>query len=158
MTKLSSDAGPSIEALMEKFEVRSNPDKIRIRRVLGRLAQAKRRQQVQDMMLDLGIAMEMLLLDDNVNHDQLSLAFRIRGAWFIGESPEERLDVAKQLKEIYKLRSEAAHTGALCAADARKLEAAKQSFPAHVRLAERLCRKMIYNGRPDWTKLVLGAI
>lgn len=78
-------------------------------RKVQRLAQAKSRLDVEDAALDLGVALEMVLLDGKV--DQLSLAFRTRGAWLLGETPHERNEIFEALKRLYNLRSEVAHTG-----------------------------------------------
>lgn len=157
-TKISSQDRVSINALMKSYESLGDPEKVRIRRILFRLSQAKRRVQIEDKILDLGITMEMLLLQDNRNNDQLSLSFRLRGSWLLGISPENRIEIYRQLRDIYNYRSQVAHSGVLCKGDAAKIEAVRNAFPMYQSFAENICRKIIQNGKPDWDKVVLNAI
>jgi hypothetical protein len=131
---------------------------MRIQRILYRLSQAKRRTQIEDKILDLGIALEMLLLQDNRNREQLSLSFRLRGSWLIGQSAEDRHEKYLRLRDIYNYRSDVAHGGMLCRGEEAKIENMRRSFPVYQRLAEDICQKIIKGGKPDWTRLVLGAI
>ena len=143
---------------MKSFKTLCDPEKLRIRRICSRLSQAKRRAQIEDKILDLGIAMEMLLLQDNGNNDQLSLSFRLRGSWLLGNSPANRVEIYRQLKDIYDFRSNVAHSGVLCKGDAVKIKTVRDDFPAYQAYAEDICRKIIQDGKPDWGKVVLDAI
>lgn len=127
-------------------------------RVLSRLSQAKRREQIEDKILDLGIALEMALLEDNKNNDQLSLSFRLRGSWLIASDYEERQLIYHQLRDIYNFRSQVAHSGALCGNDAERIRAVRESFQEYALLAERIVRQLIYKTNPDWLSVILGAI
>jgi hypothetical protein len=74
--------------------------------VLSRPSQAKQRDQIEDKILDLGISLEMALLEDNKNNDQLSLSFGLRGSWLIAADYEERQLIYRQLREMYDFRSQ----------------------------------------------------
>jgi len=65
--KLSEDVKSDINGLLNAFWKFIPNDKARISRVLSRLSQAKRRNQIEDKILDLGIALEMAILEDNKN-------------------------------------------------------------------------------------------
>jgi hypothetical protein len=155
--KLRNDCEATIDALLMRYEQLSEIQKARIGRILHRLAQAKGRAQIEDKILDLGIVLEMLLLDDNRNADQLSLSFRLRGSWLIGSSPEDRLAKFRQFRDIYIYRSQVAHTGMLCGGDWEKIKEVEQSFPVYQSLAEDVCKTLILRDKLDWSRLVLGA-
>jgi hypothetical protein len=144
-----------INELIKQFSVLSQKNKTRMIRVLSRLSQAKRRSQIEDKILDLGIALEMILLDDNTNNEQLSLTFRLRGSWLIGEDYESRQTAHGQLKEIYKYRSQVAHTGEL-RGNARQKEQVVTNFSTYVHLAEKIICLIIHQPDINWTETVLG--
>ena len=158
LTKLPSESNALIDIMLMKYEKLNHSEKMRIQRILYRLSQAKRRTQIEDKILDLGIALEMLLLEDNRNHDQLSLSFRLRGSWLIGQSVEDRHEKYRQLRDLYDYRSQVAHGGMLCKGEEAKIESVRQLFLEYQRLAEDICQKIITDVKPDWTRLVLGAI
>jgi hypothetical protein len=58
-----------------------------------------------DCAIELGVALEALLLPDLGPNEQLSLAFRLRGAWLMGATPAERVAFARQFNDIYGRRS-----------------------------------------------------
>ena len=135
----------------------SEKEKGRWQRVLSRLSQAKRRIQVEDKILDLGISLEMMLLDDNKNNDQLSLSFRLRGSWLISDDENERIENYQTFKELYEYRSQVAHTGILEKGDYKKINSVRENFGKFQQVAEKTGVRLLLNGKPDWAKLVLGA-
>ncbi len=156
--KLSEDSVSEIHSLVDAFGALPLDDKPRMTRALSRLSQAKRRDQIEDKILDLGIALEMALLDDNVNNDQLSQSFRLRGSWLIGKDGDDRHIIYCQLRDIYKYRCQVAHSGSLCKNNGIKIDRVRNRFKEYSCLAERIIRHLIYNGHPEWSKLILGAI
>jgi hypothetical protein len=157
-SKLSEDSVKEIQSLVDAFGVLPLGDKVRMSRALSRLSQAKRRDQIEDKILDLCIALEMVLLDDNEKNDQLSQSFRLRGSWLIGKDGDDRNIICRQLKDIYEYRSQVAHSGALCKNDGIKIGEVREKFQEYSFLAERIIRHLIYNRHPKWSKLILGAI
>jgi len=125
-------------------------------RVLDRFAKAKRGRRIEDKVLDLGIALEMLLLDDNMNNEQLSLQFRLRGSWLIGHDAEDRLNVYESLKEIYKFRSQVAHGGVLCKNSYKKINQVREAFLSYESVAGRIMKEAIIRKKIEWDKLLLG--
>ncbi|MEI8173607.1 MAG: hypothetical protein WCH07_09020 [Deltaproteobacteria bacterium] len=156
--KLSEDSVSEIRNLVDAFGALPPGDKLRMSRALSRLSQAKRRYQIEDKILDLCIALEMALLDDNENNDQLSQSFRLRGSWLIGKDGDDRHIIYGQLRDIYKYRSQVAHSGALCKNDGIKIDEVRKRFQEFSFLTERIIRHLIYNGHPEWSKLILGTI
>lgn len=156
VSKITPEKKDEINAVISSFLALRDKEKVRFSRVLSRLSQSKRRDQIEDKILDLGIALEMALLDDNKNHQQLSLAFRLRGSWLIASDDNERLSIYQQLKDIYNYRSQVAHSGVLCGNDPAKINVVRESYANHSMVAERIIRKLICEGRPDWQKLLLG--
>lgn len=156
--KFQPESTSIIKNLLTQYENLPEKEKSRIQRILNRLSQAKRRTQIEDKILDLGITLEMLLLDDNSNNDQLSLSFRLRGSWLLGESTEHRIKLNQQFKEIYIYRSQVAHSGNLCNSEAAKIEKVREVFAVYQHLAESICQHVILHGRPDWNALILGSI
>jgi hypothetical protein len=157
-TRLSNEDRADINVLIKHYIRLDESERARIQRILNRLSQAKRRTQIEDKILDLGIAMEMLLLEDNRNNDQLSLSFRLRGSWMLGTSPEKRVEIYDQLKEIYNYRSQVAHSGVLCKGNVAKIQNVQNAFPKYQSHAESVCRKIIEGGKPDWNKIILDVI
>ena len=155
-SKLSVTDKPIIDELIQNYDKLPDSEKKRFQRILTRLSQAKRRNQIEDKILDLGITLEMLLLEDNKNNDQLSLSFRLRGSWLLGNTDKDRRLIYKQLRDIYIYRSQVAHSGILCEGDSRKIQGVQDEFPKYQSLAEQVCRFILKNGKPDWNEVILG--
>lgn len=78
---------------------------------LDRLGRAGRERDISDRAIDLGIALESLLLHDLADRGELSFRLSLRGAWLLGDTAEERVDIQKALRALYDLRSRAVHSG-----------------------------------------------
>jgi hypothetical protein len=122
------------------------------------LSQSKRGFEIADKVLDLGIALEMLLLKENRDRDQLALAMSLRGAWLVSDGPEERFDNYKLLKKLYNYRNHVAHSGLLEGGDPKEIENIRKSFPAYQSLAEKICRKLLGKPKVDWDALIVGGV
>ena len=146
--------------IKERFDQLSSSWKTRVRGCLSRLGQAKGRTSNADKSLDLGIALEMVLLDSEHGGSelpgQLNAHFRARGAWLLGKDFEERQEIYALLGKIYSWRSQVAHTGGLAPSSVRS-SSFNEDFNRALRLAERLVRKLIVEGPPnDWKQVTLG--
>lgn len=157
-TNLARSKAAEIEDVVHAFNRMGANQQNRVQRILFRLSQAKRRSQIEDKILDLGIALEMALLEDNKDNDQLSLSFRLRGAWLIGETPENRKSIYKILRDIYNYRSQVAHSGSLCKNEPHKINQVRESFQEYEKIAGQIIRKLVVDGVPDWPGLLLDAI
>jgi hypothetical protein len=92
------------------FELNKNiQDLLRIS--LQRLNLSRRRNSPVDRAIDLGIALESLLLHDGTPDAQISFPFRLRGAWLLGQDGTSRRNYYKLFKELYELRCKAVHNG-----------------------------------------------
>ena len=111
--------GPVIEVEKEKaeelganyFSIDLKKRNKTLRIPLDRLGRAGRELDFEDRAIDLGIALESLLLHDIGDHGELSFRLSLRGAWLIGANDKERLEVQRTLKKLYDLRSQAVHNG-----------------------------------------------
>jgi len=155
--KLALDSLPALTQLVASFESRIDRDKEKLRLILSRLSQAKRRSQAADKVLDLGIALEMLLLDEAKN-DQISLLFRLRGSWLLGETLPDREKKYELLNSLYGARSAVAHNGSLPKKKKGDIHATnfQEVFPQYEALATDIAQKVIMHGWPNWKELVLG--
>ncbi|MGV8027102.1 MAG: hypothetical protein AB2L18_11140 [Anaerolineaceae bacterium] len=155
--KISIELKDDIKKIINAYESYEPSEKKRFDLILSRLSQAKRHEKIEDKILDLGIALEMLLLDDpNKYKEQVSLSFRIRGSWFLGDSYEKRIDFYKDLNNIYKYRSQVAHSGILCKGNVNEISNVEKSFVRYQTIAEKICQKMILDGKQMWDDLTLG--
>ena len=155
--KITPDHQQVIQELIGDYDRLPSSQRERFRRILDRLSQGKRRFQIADKLLDLGIALEMMLLADNANREQLSLTFRLRGSWLVSSSEEERVVNHRRLKEIYNYRSQVAHGGFLQKEKGDNIAPVGKAFPAYQSLAETICRKLLKNPKVDWDRLILGS-
>lgn len=145
----------------------SDPRK-KLQIAIDRWIKSKTSQTPEDKMIDLGVALESLFLPKNKT-DQLSLSFRLRAAWHLGESKAHRKELIDEFDAIYTLRSEAVHNGELSPkVKIRKGNKVKQGksilTSEFIPRAQELCRASIIKileGRksPDddyWKDLILG--
>jgi len=127
---------------------------------IRRLNSAQTRNSLEDKAIDLGIALEVLLLNDNKPNDPISLPFRLRGAWLLGDDgSRSRKKVCDLLKAIYDCRCKAVHGG--------KMKKSKYKIDGHdMQLTELmeegfglcadLSTRIIKAGRfPKWEELIL---
>jgi hypothetical protein len=157
-TKLTQEHRADILTALHNFNRLAATDQQRFRRILSRLSQGKRRSEIEEKIMDLGIALEMLLLKDNRNYDQLSLTFRLRGSWLISGTTAERRENYKLLKDLYNHRSQVAHSGLLEGGDTKKIEEVRKQFPKYEALAEKICKRLLSKPTIDWDGLLLGDI
>ncbi|WP_404292393.1 hypothetical protein ACD578_08895 [Microvirga sp. RSM25] len=120
---------------------------------IGRLARSRGHASPADRAIDLGIAIESLLLHGESGpgaKGELRNKVGLRGAWLLGRTPEEREHVFRLLRSAYDARSQAVHSGVISQKNMSILEDADQ-------ISSQLFRVVVQMGRyPDWDKLVLG--
>lgn len=153
---LRTESAPLLNRLIARFVDFPENKRHRYLQILSRLSQAKRRPSIEDKVLDLAIALEMILLGKS-NKEQLALSFRLRGSYLIGETVEERTSVYQDLKNLYTYRSEVAHSGLLRENNQKKIEEVRERFPQLLQIADRIVQKAILDELPDWDNLILGA-
>jgi hypothetical protein len=113
----------------------------------------------EDKAIDMGIALEALLLSDLGATDQQSLMFRLRGAWLLASSAEERQMLFREFRALYDCRSTAVHTGRLpeFVNVNGKIPATEFLADRGQRLAARAILEVLKTGSlPDWTTVICG--
>jgi Apea-like HEPN len=121
---------------------------------VDRLDRAVRGDDLADRAIDLGIALEALLLHELDGQERGELRFRLslRGAWLGGNDPHDRAEIQKTLKDVYDLRSLAVHTGRV-----ELNQKNYKTFGRGTKLCKQLILKMIQaDGRVEWTTLLVG--
>jgi hypothetical protein len=127
-----------------------------LRLPLERLSRAVRRHDRTDSAIELGIALEALLLNDmDEERGELTLRFRLRGARLLGQTPEERAIIYRVLGQVYRLRSHAVHRGAIPEQLGRT--PAGDILTDGYRLAARAIETLIRQGQnPNWEQITLA--
>jgi hypothetical protein len=121
---------------------------------LDRLDKASRGDDFADRAIDLGIALEALLLHEVEGENQGELKFRLalRGALLGGNDVTERVEIQKSLGEVYNLRSIAVHKGKFKPTDKNR-----KTIAGGISLCKRLILKMIEaEGSVNWSTLLFG--
>jgi len=129
-----------------------------MRIALQRLNLARRRRTHVNRAIDLGIALETLVLHDRSREDPISYPFRLRGAWLLGKDSGERENYMSLFKDVYACRCEAVHAGTFSRRFTNKLS---RPLNEVLEQGERLCvdivLEILKRGTfPDWNRLVLG--
>ena len=115
---------------------------------------------MEDQAIELGIALESLLLTELEPQTPLSFQLRLRGALLHGGTGSERVNTYDLLNDIYDMRSKAAHGGQL---KVREKFRSGETIPTKDRLRQgmELCACLIRalaenKKRPNWKSLILG--
>jgi hypothetical protein len=121
---------------------------------LDRLDKAAHDYDFTDRSIDLGIALEALLLHDLDKQDRGELRFRLslRGAWLGAKDERERAEIQRALRKMYDLRSRAVHSG-MVEQSQENTETIKQGTVLCMQLIRKI---MDADCRIDWDTLVLG--
>jgi hypothetical protein len=125
---------------------------------LERLDRAIHRVDAVDRAIDLGIALEALLMHGSggghTDNSPISYRLSLRGAMYLEATHEARKLTFDLLRHVYGLRSTAIHEGHLKATVDKKLTNA--SLDDGIRKAAALILKIIDTGRmPDWEAVIL---
>jgi len=152
-----------LKGLMAAIQTLDSSKRSLLNRSVGRLMRAKHGDFLGDQFLDLSIALEMLLLNDNSSHVQLALSFRLHGALLMGDDLSSRMRIQDMLSDIYTQRSSMAHAGAMT--NRKKCKYSKKSdksweilIEEFLTLGEDIIKKIILNGLPNWGELRLGGV
>ena len=145
-------------ALYQAFLDLDIQEKQRFTIAIPRWIESKTDKSMVNKMIDLGIAFELLYLDNN-NAAQLSYTFRIRVAWHLGKNAKDRKRLLALCKTIYDCRSKAVHTARL--QNRVEVEGKKIPIEQFIEQAQDLCHqsmlKIIRDGKfPDWDSVVVG--
>lgn len=121
--------------------------------IADRLLRASIRYDPVDIAIDSGMAIEMMLLHGESGlgaKGELRYKVANRGAWLLGESKSERMELFSKFQKAYDIRSKAVHTGTLSDADNQEVLACNE-------LGWRIFGKFVENGKfiQDWKSVIL---
>lgn len=122
---------------------------------IDRLGKARSWQSNEDKALDLGMALEIVLMHENGNNDdrnsEITYKISSRAAWLAGGGdPAARKEAFNKAKKLYGHRSSAAHSGKL-KREHEFIPDEANSFVSHILL------NILHRGNfPNWSDLVLG--
>jgi hypothetical protein len=153
--KISAEGCKQGIQLFNGFCSAPTPFQSRLRLVMQRLIRAMRRGAPVDAAIDLGISLEGLFLSDmQDDRGELSFRLRVRSARFLRGTEPERNRISDLMRDIYKLRSIAVHTGSVDALFRGRpvQELLQQGFS----LAAETARRFITDGEPNWDKVMFG--
>ena len=126
--------------------------------ILERIQKSKRQGSIENKILDLGIATEMLLLKDLGERDPISFPFRFRGSWLLGKDFNSRKEIHDALKIFYNFRCVIAHEGVF--KKNKDVKRAQQMLPDFYAFTEDVLQLAIRPEYPrcyeDWLSLILG--
>lgn len=118
---------------------------------IDRFNQALRKQHKVDKAIDLGIALEILLLHGIGGGYQGELKYRssVRGAAFLGGDKASRTNTFDLLKDAYDLRSQAVHSGTVTQKRNKPPpgEMLEKAIGAYARIAQKLIERGSF---PNW--------
>lgn len=125
---------------------------------LDRLNRSRRSGVSLDSAIDLGIALESLLMEKTSNNSEITFKMSMRAAAFLGNSAEERKEIFNVVSDVYGLRSTAVHTGRL---PIKKKLKSKLATTDAIRRGQAICaaiiRQWMYrNGKIDWDALLFA--
>ena len=125
-----------------------------------RLTKAWSGWRSEDRFIDLGIALEVILMHtkDGKSDENSEISYKLgmRAGWLIGKDPNEKLKIFKRIRIIYALRSSAAHSGRI-KTKSEAGRAAHQSIEESIALVGDIVIAVLNRGHwPDWDELVLG--
>lgn len=147
----------SARLIVEGFLKLSNAERGRLYVPLSRLNTALREGDNPDRALDLGIALESSVGDDNPL--DLSYKVRQRGTFFLGGTPDDKRHNFNCLRKLYELRSKVAHgknIGSSFTLNGRQTSTDEFLKECCI-ICARLIRKFIESGLvSDWDEQLLG--
>jgi hypothetical protein len=111
--------------------------------------------ELVDASIDLGVALESLLLSDREpDRGELGFTLRLRAARFLETDPARRRALARLVGAVYRARSTAVHTGQL--PDRMDGHTTKALIAEGQLIAARAAQEIIRSGFPDWQAVVFG--
>ena len=147
------------KCLYERLVDLDSGDRTKLELAIRRWIKSKTSGEYLAKIIDLGIALEVLYLSDMGDNRELSFRLRLRAAWHLGKTEEDRKKLIKKFGEIYNCRSNAVHNGEL----GQTVKSGGIQIPTRefIERSQDLCRESIMKviddgGFPDWDSLILG--
>jgi hypothetical protein len=159
--KLSLEQRAEATVICQRFADLDQRVRDKLRIPIQRLNQARRRRNLADKSIDLGVSFESLYLNDRSHKEQTSFTFRLRAAWHLGTDKAERKGLTDFFNRIYDCRSIAVHTGTLNGKIKLK-ERGEFDTSSFLNEAEELCARSIKKiieskDFPNWNNIILGS-
>ena len=116
-------------------------------RLASSIHRSRGRFWLEDRILDTAIALEVMY---ELESPELSYRLATRAGHLLADTTDERIDISKEMKQFYRLRSSIAHGRR----QANAGEDARRGFD----LAQRTLRELLRRGDfPDWEELVMSS-
>ena len=158
----------SVKSLVSGYFGLDEATRDRLRVPLTRLNSSmmrRRKNEVEDASIDLGIAMEALLTKERDYDAPVSYLLRLRGTVLLGGDSDTRRRNYVRIKELYALRSKAAHGENVTASISvprgpnrqRRSVDAREFLSEGTKLCADMIKAVIRRGEiPDWEAMVAG--
>lgn len=137
----------------EYFAIPEAKRRKHLRIPLDRLNRAGREFDFADRAIDLGIALESLLLaDSSAEQGELKFRLSLRGSYLFSTNPQERAATFNDLGTTYRLRSRAVH-----GREIGRTQETQESLKKGTTICQTLIKNMIARKcEVQWNELVLG--
>jgi len=107
--ELSAQDVPELQRFWNQYKLRDLESSQPIDLVIRRFNHAQERFHTEDMLIDHIVSLEALMLPDV--RQELEYRLAVRTAVLLGDSPTERLQIFKDIREAYRTRSNIIHGG-----------------------------------------------
>lgn len=144
-------APAEVSAFVSQYRATPDSIKTKLRVPLDRLNQCMRRRRLEDRAIELGIALESLVVSDRSAADPISLPLRLRSAIYLDHGVETRRKTYRTIKKAYELRSKAVHEGGLVDSEENR-----KTIDEAAMVCAQIIRKIVSTGVfPDWDNVIL---
>ncbi|MGQ7939162.1 hypothetical protein [Paraburkholderia sp. D1E] len=138
--------------VIRRYLALSTEMKLRLRVPLHRLNEAVRHGKLEDRALDLGIALESLLLGGDLGKEKITSRLKRRGGLLLAAEKSQIAALEQKFSELYDFRSRAAHDGDVTAKGASR-EHVETALIEGLSLCAAAIRKIIERGSfPEWNR------
>ena len=123
---------------------------------IARWRKSKQPTWTHDQFIELRIALESVLLNDDRSFGEKKHRLAIRGAWLLGDTFEERKECFETLRIFYDYASSVIHAGS-------PKEKNQRGLPKTISDAQNLCRDAMLRiaqekALPNWTDVILNRV
>jgi hypothetical protein len=125
---------------------------------IGKLEASRRRLRLDERMVDLGTALEIVLMHGAESSGEIINKVATRAAWLLGHSAEHRLNIFTISRDLYAERSKVVHSGQLKNVKNPAFPGDDCAYAAYDKLIADVIFAVAERGKwPEWSKLVLNA-
>jgi hypothetical protein len=155
---LTPRLGQYLKALYSNYWSMAEEERDSLSIALDRLNRAMRAGNLVDSAIDLGIALESFFMSDSGSGQQeIGFKLAVRVARLLAASFPHRSELKRLIGQLYKLRSEAVHSGKFSSSTLKKIKP-EQCLQKGQKLIARALRATIQKRRlPDWDAVVFDS-